>query len=292
MSECDHDQCDQGAELNTNPGSKIFISPVDLRDIGALEVFQIIINTVQKLKDKTAIILWSSFSLLILWGMNGNPKLLFPKAWRGALFPGIEWRDQLISYLGGFILVVVIPCCIIKFVFKEKLSKYGLGWSRDNLKPGLAALIVILAVSLPLFYLAASDGEIIKEYPLFGDSIKPGDWDSFLIYELVYFLFFINVEFLFRGYLLFGLYGFRDNDGVVNANGKPGPLVFGVYAVLIQMLVYTLWHIPKPSVEYIGAVFWGVAVAAIALRIRSIWPIIIAHWLLNVFLDTVLWLRM
>ncbi len=263
----------------------------DIGDINALKVFDIIVSTVKKLKDKTAIILWSSFILLTFWGLKGNAELIFPKKWREALFPGVAWRDQLVSFLVGFILIVVIPCCIIKFFFKEKLSKYGLGWSKDQIKMGLTSLVVLLVVSLPLFYLGTTQPVMQGEYPLFRDTIQKGDWGNFIAFELVYFLFFITIEFIFRGYLLFGLYGLEDKDAIEKVPGSKGPLVFGVYAVLIQMLAYTMWHIPKPAPEYIGALVWGVAVAAIALKIRSIWPIIIVHWILNVFQDTVLWLR-
>ncbi|MCP5048866.1 MAG: CPBP family intramembrane metalloprotease, partial [bacterium] len=217
-------------------------------------------------------------------------EMIFPVKWREALFPDIVWRDQLVSFLTGFILLVVIPCCIIKFYFKERLSSYGLGWSKDKIKPGVIALLVLLFVALPLFWFGTNDAEMQQEYPMFGkDNITT--WNGFMVYELVYLIFFINIEFIFRGYLLFGLYGIRDKKAVDNVPGAPGPLVFGVYAVLIQMLAYTMWHIPKPTPEYIGALVWGVAVAAIALKIRSIWPIIIVHWVLNVILDTVMWLK-
>ena len=55
------------------------------------------------------------------------------------------------------------------------------------------------------------------------------------------------------------------------------------------MLAYTTWHYGKPDPELLGTVFWGVGVAAIALRIRSLWPIILAHWLYNILLDLILW---
>ncbi len=267
------------------------VDTVTFTDPDVCTIFQIIKNAVRKLKDKTAIILWSSFILLTLWGLKGNANLIFPEKWRIALFPGLAWRDQLVSFLTGFVLLVIIPCLIIKLRFKERLSDYGLGWSKDKIKLGMVALIVLLIVSLPLFYFGTFDKEQQAEYPLFGDAIAKGDWGQFIVYELVYFLFFIVIEFIFRGYLLFGLYGIKDIQAAKGIKGIKGPLVFGVYAILIQMLAYTMWHIAKPTPEYLGALVWGVVVAAIAIRIRSIWPIIIVHWLLNVFMDTVLWLR-
>lgn len=267
------------------------VDTVTFTDPNICTIFQIIKNTVRKLKDKTAIILWSSFILLTLWGLKGDAKLIFPEKWRMALFPDLAWRDQLVSFLTGFILLVVIPCLIIKFRFKERLADYGLGWSKDKIKLGMVALLVLLILCIPLFYFGTFDKEQQAEYPLFGDAIAKGDWSQFIVYELVYFLFFIVIEFIFRGYLLFGLYGIKDIQAAKGVKGIKGPLVFGVYAILIQMLAYTMWHIAKPTPEYLGALVWGVVVAAIAIRIRSIWPIIIVHWILNVFMDTVLWLR-
>jgi len=99
-------------------------------------------------------------------------------------------------------------------------------------------------------------------------------WQVFIAYELVYASFFFVVEFIFRGYMLFGL---REK--------------FGEYAVLIQMLSYTAWHLPKPVTELIGTPLWGFAVAAVTLRLNSLWYVFMAHWLLNVFMDTLILFR-
>lgn len=265
------------------------------QDISAYTIFQVIKGTVVKLKDKTAIILWSSFILLTFWGMKGDCqvfKQLFGENLSEKLFPNVVWHEQLFSFITGFILLVVIPCLIIKFWFKEKLSDYGLGLpkGKDNIKLSVIAFFVTLVIALPLFYFGSFDAAMQQEYPLFGkDNITT--WGGFIVYELVYFVFFIIIEFIFRGYLLFGLYGIKDSQVLERVKGWKGPLVFGLYAVLIQMLAYTMWHVTKPVPEYVGALVWGVAVAAVALRIKSIWLIIFVHWVLNVFIDTVIWLR-
>lgn len=271
------------------------IEEITYTDPDALTIYNIIKNTILKLvklKNKATVILLSSVILLALWGPKGYPDVIFPESWRLALFPNIAWRDQLASFITGFILLVVIPCCIIKFWFKERLSDYGLGWSNNKIKLGLVALAVLFIVFIPFFYIGTSYAEMQAEYPMFGNTIAKGAWGEFVAYELVYFLFFITIEFIFRGYLLFGLYGIKDIKALEGVKGIKGPLVFGLYAILIQMLPYIAWHLPKPSVEYLGALVWGIVVAAIALKTRSIWPIIIVHWMLNVFIDTVLWLRL
>jgi hypothetical protein len=97
--------------------------------------------------------------------------------------------------------------------------------------------------------------------------------------------FFIAIEFIFRGYLLFGLAGALDEEIRTRVGGVPGVFYFGRYALLIQMLSYTAWHLGKPVPELWGTIVWGLAAGATAYAIRSIWPIVFAHWLLNVLLD-------
>jgi hypothetical protein len=268
---------------------------VELDNPDILTVLQIIRKAVIQLKDRAAIILWSSFILLTLWGLKGDARMIFPDKWRESLFPNLAWRDQLVSFMTGFVLLVIIPSCIIKFGFKEKLSAFGLGWPRNRVKLGRIAIAATFFIALPLFWLGTFDPAMRAEYPLFqhtAGNLAITTYGEFIIYELFYFVFFLNIEFIFRGYLLFGLFGILDREALPNVGGRRGPLVFGLYAVLIQMLAYTMWHISKPMPEYMGALVWGVAVAAIALKIRSIWPIVIVHWLLNVFLDTMLWLKL
>ncbi len=270
-------------------GENASVDPIELNDPDVLTILQIIKNTIVRLKDKTAVILWSSFLLLILWGAEGNLKIfynLFGSTWTN-IFPNVVWKEQLATFVMGFVLLVVIPCCIIKFGFKERLAEYGLGWPKNRIKLGALTFFVTLVVSLPVFWLGTKNPEMAAEYPLFRQAITT--WSGFIVYEIVYLLFFITIEFIFRGYLLFGLFKIKDTEAIKGITGIKGPLLFGIYAILIQMLSYTMWHISKPTPELMGTIVWGVALGAVALKIRSIWPIIAVHWILNVFVDLLLW---
>ena len=123
-------------------------------------------------------------------------------------------------------------------------------------------------------------------YPLYQGSFSSGK--EFLLYELIYLPFFIAIEFIFRGYLLFGLAGVRDEEIREGNSGHPGVFYFHKYALLIQMLSYTAWHLGKPTAELWGTLAWGLAAGATAYACKSVWPIIISHWLLNVFLDAMI----
>jgi len=266
-------------------------------DPDSLTIFQIIAKIIKSLTDKTALILLSTFTLLILWGSKGDMEILskiFGENWTQSLFPGVPWNRQLASFIVGFLLLVAVPCCIVKFVFKEKLSEYGLGWPKDKnrRKQGIFGFFLIMGLAGIPFFLSAFNPEMQREYPLFGDAIAGGDWGAFIVYELVYLLFFVVIEFIYRGYLLFGIFKIKDIKAIKGIKGIKGPMVFGIYAILIQMLSYTMWHIAKPAPELMGTIFWGIGTGAVVLKTRTVWPVIIAHWLLCVLLDIMVWLRL
>lgn len=266
-------------------------------------VLTLIYNTVARLcHDPIGMILGSTFLLLMIWGPHGKldlVTLLWP-GWQGPgsdparrarIIPGLPWDQEWLSYLAGFVLVVLVPILLIKFVYRQDLRDFGLGLPRRERWP-LAALAtgLLLVLSLPLFYLGARDAGMQATYPLYRGSFDgPG---QFLIYEAGYLFFFIAIEFIFRGYLLFGLFQARDRDALPGTDGLPGPFVFGYYAIFISMLSYTAWHLGKPTPELWGTLAWGIATGTVVLAVRSVWPVVLVHWLLNVFLDAVILWRL
>jgi membrane protease YdiL (CAAX protease family) len=148
----------------------------------------------------------------------------------------------------------------------------------------MQTFLSLVAISLPAFLIAAHNADMRATYPFYRPFSGVGE---FVLYELTYLPFFIAIEFIFRGYLLFGLAGIRDRDIQAPRSdpGVPGAFNFGKYALLIQMLSYTAWHLGKPLPELWGTLLWGLAAGVLAYTVRSIWPVVLAHWLLNVFLD-------
>jgi membrane protease YdiL (CAAX protease family) len=135
--------------------------------------------------------------------------------------------------------------------------------------------VFLIAVSLPAFYFGAMHHGMQELYPYY----RPfSSWRAFAMYQCTLLFFYISIEFVFRGYLLFGVaHEERRLQG--------GAAVFPKWALLIQMLSYTAWHLGKPLPELWGTLVWGLAAGAVTLAVRSVWPVIAAHWLLNVFMD-------
>lgn len=274
------------------------IAQTEKGDFSTVDILVIIWVTVKKLKDKASIILWSSFLLLALWGFHGDMAILtsiFGEDGIAKITFGLGWGKQLVSFVVGFLLMVIIPGLIIKFGFKESLRDYGLGLPPKEQQPkAKVAFLSLLGIASVLVVFVAFDPGMQAQYPLFVQRIDGQPvWTieslgGFILYELVYLLFFITIEFAFRGYLLFGLNSILVDDKTGDNQQTSIPR-FGIYAILIQMLAYTTWHFGKPVPELIGTFVWGICASAIALRIKSLWPIIISHWLYNILLDVILW---
>lgn len=270
------------------------ISETELSSPSFLTLFKVIWYSVRHFfVERPGQIIGSAFILIMLWGYQGKLELLgfIVPGWHGPgidignrpqLIPGIPWDNELISFWAGAFLLVIVPICIIKFGFKQSLSGYGLGLPPKGRRVlALWAFIILLCISVPAFWTSLKDPGIIREYPIY----KPftGRW-QFMVYELSYFPFFIAIEFIFRGYLLFGLANGKKAESTANST-IGGHASLNRYALLIPMLSYTAWHLGKPVPELWGTLIWGLAAGAAVYAIRSIWPIVIAHWLLNVFMD-------
>ena len=253
--------------------------------------------------ERTGQIIGSTFFLLMLWGFHGNLELLrfLLPGWRGPgapaprpqLIPGIPWDHELISFWGGALLVVVIPILLIRFVYRQPLSDYGLALPRPGRWRLALAGFGLLMVTAPLFLLGRRDPAMAATYPFYRDFPT---LLSFALYELTYLPFFIAIEFIFRGYLLFGLAGKIETSAprarALGVDARQSIFYFGKYALLVQMLSYTAWHLGKPLPELWGTLAWGLVAGVVAYVGESLWPVILAHWILNIVLDAaILWLR-
>ena len=277
------------------------IPETELQDPNLITVIRVVWMSIRSFfVERPGQIIGAAFILIMAWGTHGQLELLgyFWKDWRGPgmdignrpdLIPGLPWDNELISFWLGGVLLVGVPILLIKVVFKQPLALYGLGLPpRDRWRMAGQSFLFLTVVSLPFFWFGSRLDEMRALYPLYRPFANTG---QFLLYELTYLPFFIAIEFIFRGFLLFGLAGVQDSDLEAGASGAGvrGEFYFGRYALLIQMLSYTAWHLGKPAPELWGTLIWGLAAGATAYTIRSIWPVVLSHWLLNVFIDALIW---
>ena len=186
----------------------------------------------------------------------------FPKF---ASNPILDYYSNIFQFAGFFGLMFVIPVLLVKFIFKERLSDYGL--SLGKYKLGLKWLLALPIIAIVLFF-AVKSPDISSEYPLAKSIIA--NRGLIFSYELAYLLlYYIAWEFFFRGFLIFGL----------------APKFGAVNAILIQTISSCLIHIGKPVGEIIGSIIVGVLFGLIAFKTKSIWYLVILHAAIGILTD-------
>jgi len=216
-------------------------------------------------KKPTVILLLTPF-ILITWKYFGTkPFYLSNLTSMFVLFDDPQRTAELYTFVSAFVLFALIPFLIIRFVFKERISSYGL--QLGDWRFGLKAFLVLAPVFALASYLSRNDPEFVAEYPLFkGAAISPA---AFISHAFSYLLFYTGWETYFRGFMQFGL---RQTLG-------------DWQSILVQTALSCIVHIGKPAGEVyssvIGALVWGI----IAFRAQSIFFVILMHWLLGAVLD-------
>ncbi len=203
----------------------------------------------------------------LLWGPGGRVPLL--DGLLDATDPVIGW---MIRFAVGAAVMVGVPLVVIRRWQDgpPELSAWGLGLGRWRVGLPLALVLGAL-LGTGTYFLAPGDPDLAAEYPLFGDASPT--LGLFIAYEAAYLLFFVANELGMRGILLFGLRDWTDS---------------GAAAVILAAIVQLVWHLHKPASEMWMAGFWGLAVGALALHLRSAWWGVLFHWMSNVALDVAL----
>ena len=157
------------------------------------------------------------------------------------------------------------------FLHRRPLRSFGLG--AGDWRFGLRVSVLFYLVMLPLLWFASASSAFQSVYP--HSHIVRGDWTLFLVYEAAFVLYFIGWEFVWRGYMLFGL---RPHTGAA-------------VAVLAQMIPFVILHYGKPVPETVGAIVAAIALGALSLRARSFWYAVLIHWSVMLTIDLLATLR-
>lgn len=154
------------------------------------------------------------------------------------------------------VVYLLLPILIIIFLFKEKPKAYGI--KLGEVKIGFTVSAIFLAVMAVIVWFVSATESFAITYPHLGNARI--DWELFFYYELGIVTYLFAWEFIWRGFLLFGL-----------------EEKFGYYSVFIQMIPFVILHNGKPFIETFGAIFGGIALGLLALRTRSMIYCFITH---------------
>lgn len=177
------------------------------------------------------------------------------------------WIAHSYQFLADIVLLVLIPCLIIKFVLREDLRDFGV--CLGDWRFAIPYLAVVFAIMAPVLYMTGQDPAFYKEYPLVRQLYGQHGWISMALWTLTYLVYYIAWEFHFRGFQQLGM------------EQRVGP----VLAILFQMLASTLIHVRKPFGETFSAIFGAFLIGILVWRSRSILWAILLHWYIGASTD-------
>jgi len=207
--------------------------------------------------------------VLILFLYHGRPRH-FLSLFAGAIAHLPKDQAALLSYAYthamSFVLLFAIPALlvVVVFVFKDKLSDYGINWRGSGRETGIAFLLYL--AFLPLLIWISHSAPFQAAYPKL--AMIENRAGLFCAYEVLYLLKWFSWEFFFRGFLLFSF-----------------AKKFGEHAVLFSTLPFVIVHFGKPEAEIFGAIFAGFLLCRLSLTGRSIFPGVLLHFLVAGTMD-------
>ena len=173
------------------------------------------------------------------------------------------------KHWAAFFLMGVFPILIVKFVFREKLSDYGVGWGVR--KRTLLSFFMLAPILFAVGWASGLGDAGRAFYTVYPYNPAAGvSWSALILHTISYFcLYYFAWEFMFRGFLLRGL----------------APTTGFSTAVWIQVVISTTLHYGHPASETFGCIAGGLLWGFLALRTRSIFAGWGQHALLGIALD-------
>lgn len=159
---------------------------------------------------------------------------------------------------------LIVPMLTIKYVLKQPLKHYG--WQVGNVKQHWLGYVLLATPIMFFAFLVSFREDFANHYPFYNLAHK--SWLDLILWECIYILQFIAVEFFFRGFLV---NGFR--------------IPFGSLSIAVMCLPYLMLHFPKLWLESFGAISFGFLLGILALRSKSIWGGVGVHISIALMMD-------
>jgi membrane protease YdiL (CAAX protease family) len=149
------------------------------------------------------------------------------------------------------IYYLLVPLAAGWLLFRDTPRDYGI--RIGHRKSSLTVTVVSLAAMAPILYGVSQMPEFRSYY-----HIQAIDWPELLLEQAVYYF---AWEFLFRGYMLFGL-----------------EKSIGKSAIFVQVIPFVLRHLGKPLLETLFCIPGGAILGYVAYRTRSFLPCFVIHF--------------
>ena len=215
-------------------------------------------RAVRALDAQTAVVLALYVVFVIVQFKLGSRRFFLEHIGDGGLNAWAWWFGA--QAITGFVL----PVLVLHRAFGRSFRSIGLGLGDWK----FAGVVLLLYVPLVIAgtWVLSSDAAFQASYPHYRGATR--SWTLFASYHLLFLLYWIGWEYLWRGFMLFGT-----------------AHTLGAYAILIQAVPFALLHLQKPVPELALSIVGGVALGAVCWRCRSFWVAVPLHALQMLFLD-------
>ena len=219
---------------------------------------------VRTLDRQTTTVLITAPLLVFVQFFAGNRRRFLEVA--GDVLPDMQEGLYAWSWWFGMQAVTgfVVPVLILLLLFRQRPREAGL--SVGDWRFGLTITLLYLPLVIVGTWVLSDGAAFQRAYPHLGQAAQ--SWTVFAIYEVMFLLYWIGWEYLWRGYVLFGT-----------------ARTFGYYAIFIQTVPFALLHVNKPPEEAFLSVLGGVALGAVVWRCRSFWYAVPVHALQMLAID-------
>ena len=174
-----------------------------------------------------------------------------------ALFLSLHSYHQIWNqWFSSLFYFAILPILVIFLLLRRSPLDYGFRLGRFGIWGRYVGVFCIIA-ALVLFF-ANFSPELHKYYKI--------DNFNLVSYFLLTLATLFGSEFLFRGFLIFGL---KDK--------------FKETSILIQMIPFVLVHFGKPELETLSTIVTGILFGYIVYRGNSFWPAFVIHMFINIF---------
>jgi membrane protease YdiL (CAAX protease family) len=194
-----------------------------------------------------------SLTLQEYFGERSTFEIFYPRE------PGDQyWTLKTFGWWSGWRVFgyLVIPMIAIALMPGERIREYHL--STAGFVKKLWIYVTLFALVFPAVILASYTDAFQHTYPFYKLANRsPAD---FWIWEGLYWVQFLSLEFFFRGFLLRGL-----------------RYTMGSKAIFVMIVPYCMIHYGKPLPETMGAIGAGLILGTLAMRTKSIWGGVLIH---------------
>ena len=239
------------------------------------ELFQTFKTDLAEADRRAALaLIYAAIGLSCIFYLGSAQKLIdilqrTPFAEYGELFLSTENNLPALTFWVAIVVLFyfAIPALIVKFVWRQKLSDYGLNLKFEK---GFGELYLqCAAIMLPLVYLMSLTEGFANKYPFFRVfNGEPYLGQDFFVWEALYFLQFFGLEFFFRGFLVQAL--------------KPK---LGIYSIFVMTVPYCMIHFGKPMPETFAAIFAGIFLGWLSYKYNNIWLGLLLHCTVALAMD-------